>query len=122
MGLIRLAPAPERDHSDERGDRTGPPALCRRVSVRHKVLDLIGDLALAGRRHGRACTWLRFALDMQCLRTLARLLKDRSRAGELAPLRAGLENAAMSEGKPEAEQGFSRSGAGRRINSETQLI
>ena len=81
MGLIRGASAENAIILGARGPENGPLRFADEY-VRHKVLDLIGDLALAGRRieghvvAGRAGHAMHTAL-------VSRLLKDRS-AWELA--------------------------------------
>jgi len=76
--------------------------------VRHKVLDLIGDLALAGRRLEGHVVAVRAGHAMHTA-FVARLLKDRS-AWALAhvPMAAG-----ASETQPEAEEGFSEAALAR---------
>ncbi len=102
MGLIRGASPQNAIILNERGPENGPLRFADEY-VRHKVLDLIGDLALAGRRLEGHVVAVRAGHAMHTA-FVARLLKDRS-AWELAHV--PVENAAMSEEKPEAEQGFS---------------
>jgi UDP-3-O-acyl-N-acetylglucosamine deacetylase len=82
MGLIRGAGAGERHHSHEaKGPENGPLRFPDEY-VRHKVLDLIGDLALAGRRIEGHVVAERAGHAMHTA-LVSRLLKDRS-AWELA--------------------------------------
>ena len=103
MGLIRGASAENAIilGTKRAGER---PAALSDEYVRHKVLDLIGDLALAGRRLEGHVVAVRAGHAMHTA-LVARLLKDRS-AWELAHV--PVENAAkQSMPKPKAEQGFS---------------
>jgi UDP-3-O-[3-hydroxymyristoyl] N-acetylglucosamine deacetylase len=102
MGLIRGASAENAIILNEHGPVNGPLRFADEY-VKHKVLDLIGDLALAGRRLEGHVVAVRAGHAMHTA-FVARLLKDRS-AWELAHV--PLENAPASEAKPEAEQGFS---------------
>ncbi len=81
MGLIRGASAENAIILRESGPENGPLRFPDEY-VRHKVLDLIGDLALAGRRLEGHVVAVRagHAMHTACV---ARLLKDRS-AWELA--------------------------------------
>jgi UDP-3-O-[3-hydroxymyristoyl] N-acetylglucosamine deacetylase len=94
MGLIRGATTDNAIVLGPRGPENGPLRFSDEY-VRHKVLDLIGDLALAGRRieghvvAERAGHFMHTAL-------VARLMKDRS-AWELAHVPVPQEKAAESE-------------------------
>jgi len=81
MGLIRGASAQNAIILSERGPVNGPLRFPDEF-VRHKVLDLIGDLALAGRRLEGHVVAERAGHAMHTA-LVARLLKDRS-AWELA--------------------------------------
>jgi UDP-3-O-[3-hydroxymyristoyl] N-acetylglucosamine deacetylase len=81
MGLIRGANAGERHHPGAKGPENGPLRFADEY-VRHKVLDLIGDLALAGRRIEGHVVAERAGHAMHTA-LVSRLLKDRS-AWELA--------------------------------------
>jgi UDP-3-O-[3-hydroxymyristoyl] N-acetylglucosamine deacetylase len=94
MGLIRGASAENAIILNGRGPVNGPLRF-RDEYVRHKVLDLIGDLALAGRRLEGHVVAVRAGHAMHTA-LVARLLKDRS-AWELAHVPA------PGEVKPEAE-------------------
>jgi UDP-3-O-[3-hydroxymyristoyl] N-acetylglucosamine deacetylase len=85
-----------------RGPENGPLRFADEY-VRHKVLDLIGDLALAGRRLDGHVVAVRAGHAMHTA-FVARLLKDRS-AWELAHVPVAAPTA--SDAKPEAKQGFS---------------
>jgi UDP-3-O-[3-hydroxymyristoyl] N-acetylglucosamine deacetylase len=97
MGLIRGASAENAIILNERGPENGPLRFADEY-VRHKVLDLIGDLALAGRRLEGHVVAVRAGHAMHTA-FVARLLKDRC-AWELAHVPVA---AAVSETKPEAE-------------------
>ena len=97
MGLIRGASADNAIILTERGPENGPLRFADEY-VRHKVLDLIGDLSLAGRRLEGHVVAVRAGHAMHTA-LVARLLKDRS-AWELAHV--PVENAA-GEAKREAE-------------------
>ena len=73
--------------------------------VRHKVLDLIGDLALAGRRLEGHVVAMRAGHAMHTA-LVARLLKDRS-AWELAHVPMTPPEA-MSEAQPETDSGVAQ--------------
>jgi UDP-3-O-[3-hydroxymyristoyl] N-acetylglucosamine deacetylase len=103
MGLIRGASAENAIILNGRGPVNGPLRFTDEF-VRHKVLDLIGDLALAGRRLEGHVTAVRAGHAMHTA-LVARLLKDRS-AWELAHVPVA-DTAAGIEPNPEAEQGFS---------------
>src|SRR6202044_4092751 len=107
MGLIRGASPENAIILGANGPENGPLRFPDEY-VRHKVLDLIGDLALAGRRLEGHVVAVRAGHAMHTA-FVARLLKDRS-AWELAHV--PVENAAASETKPEAGQGFSEAGLG----------
>jgi UDP-3-O-[3-hydroxymyristoyl] N-acetylglucosamine deacetylase len=81
MGLIRGASADNAIILGERGPENGPLRFSDEY-VRHKVLDLIGDLALAGRRLEGHVVAVRAGHAMHTA-FVARLMKDRS-AWELA--------------------------------------
>jgi UDP-3-O-[3-hydroxymyristoyl] N-acetylglucosamine deacetylase len=96
MGLIRGANPQNAIILSESGPVNGPLRFPDEY-VRHKVLDLIGDLALAGRRLEGHVVAERAGHAMHTA-LVARLLKDRS-AWELAhvPVMLGANNAAQSE-------------------------
>jgi UDP-3-O-[3-hydroxymyristoyl] N-acetylglucosamine deacetylase len=96
MGLIRGASAENAIILNERGPENGPLRFADEY-VRHKVLDLIGDLALAGRRLEGHVVAVRAGHAMHTA-FVARLLKDRS-AWELAHVPA----VDAGEARPEAE-------------------
>jgi UDP-3-O-[3-hydroxymyristoyl] N-acetylglucosamine deacetylase len=81
MGLIRGANADNAIILGARGPENGPLRFADEY-VRHKVLDLIGDLALAGRRIEGHVVAERAGHAMHTA-LVSRLLKDRS-AWELA--------------------------------------
>jgi UDP-3-O-[3-hydroxymyristoyl] N-acetylglucosamine deacetylase len=81
MGLIRGATAENAIILGARGPENGPLRFADEY-VRHKVLDLIGDLALAGRRIEGHVVAERAGHAMHTA-LVSRLLKDRS-AWELA--------------------------------------
>ncbi len=81
MGLIRGASPENAIILNERGPENGPLRFADEY-VRHKVLDLIGDLALAGRRLEGHVVAVRAGHAMHTA-LVSRLLKDRS-AWELA--------------------------------------
>ncbi len=101
MGLIRGAGPENAIILGERGPENGPLRFADEY-VRHKVLDLIGDLALAGRRIEGHVVAERAGHAMHTA-LVSRLLKDRS-AWELAhvPAWAAEEqaDAAPLKGKP----------------------
>ena len=105
MGLIRGASAENAIILNARGPENGPLRFADEY-VRHKALDLIGDLALAGRRLEGHVVAVRAGHAMHTA-LVARLLKDRS-AWELVHVPA----AAEGEAKPEAE-GFSEAALAR---------
>jgi len=80
MGLIRGAGPENAIILGKNGPENGPLRYADEY-VRHKVLDLIGDLALAGRRIEG--TWWRSARTRDAYALVSRLIKDRS-AWELA--------------------------------------
>jgi UDP-3-O-[3-hydroxymyristoyl] N-acetylglucosamine deacetylase len=90
MGLIRGANAENAIILTEKGPENGPLRYSDEY-VRHKILDLIGDLALAGRRIEGHVVAVRAGHAMHTA-LVARLLKDRS-AWELAhvPIEAPYE-------------------------------
>jgi UDP-3-O-[3-hydroxymyristoyl] N-acetylglucosamine deacetylase len=104
MGLIRGASAENAIILNERGPENGPLRFSDEY-VRHKVLDLIGDLALAGRRLEGHVVAERAGHAMHTA-FVSRLVKDRS-AWELAHVPVAAAAAAASDAKPEAKQGFS---------------
>jgi len=101
MGLIRGASPENAIVLGKNGPENGPLRFPDEY-VRHKVLDLIGDLALAGRRLEGHVVAMRAGHAMHTA-LVARLLKDRS-AWELAhvPVTA----AEVSERRPEADSGM----------------
>jgi UDP-3-O-[3-hydroxymyristoyl] N-acetylglucosamine deacetylase len=104
MGLIRGAGPENAIILGQHGPENGPLRFCDEY-VRHKVLDLIGDLALAGRRIEGHVVAERAGHAMHTA-LVSRLLKDRS-AWELA--RVPLESAhAVDEDAPERIEGFAR--------------
>jgi UDP-3-O-[3-hydroxymyristoyl] N-acetylglucosamine deacetylase len=103
MGLIRGASAENAIILNARGPENGPLRFADEY-VRHKVLDLIGDLALAGHRLEGHVVAVRAGHAMHTA-LVARLLKDRA-AWELAHV--PVASAAANELKPEADQGFSQ--------------
>jgi len=102
MGLIRGASPENAIILNERGPENGPLRFADEY-VRHKVLDLIGDLALAGRRLEGHVVAMRAGHAMHTA-FVARLLKDRS-AWELAHVPVAVEGDPESQPKPES--GFS---------------
>ena len=102
MGLIRGANAENAIILNERGPVNGPLRFADEY-VRHKVLDLIGDLALAGRRLEGHVVAVRAGHAMHTA-FVSRLMKDRS-AWELAHVPVAAEDSA--EAKTETESGFS---------------
>jgi UDP-3-O-[3-hydroxymyristoyl] N-acetylglucosamine deacetylase len=119
MGLIRGANAENAIILNEHGPENGPLRFADEY-VRHKVLDLIGDLALAGRRLEGHVVAERAGHAMHTA-LVARLLKDRS-AWELAHVTAtgagGVRPEAASEARraapvaivaePEADSGMAQ--------------
>jgi UDP-3-O-[3-hydroxymyristoyl] N-acetylglucosamine deacetylase len=103
MGLIRGASAENAIILGKDGPENGRLRFSDEY-VRHKILDLIGDLALAGRRLEGHVVAVRAGHAMHTA-FVARLLKDRS-AWELAhvPVTA----AAGKEARPEATAGVAR--------------
>ena len=101
MGLIRGASAENAIILGARGPENGPLRFADEY-VRHKVLDLIGDLALAGRRIEGHVVAVRAGHAMHTA-FVARLLKDRS-AWELAHV--PVEAHAAAEAEPEAHGGM----------------
>jgi UDP-3-O-[3-hydroxymyristoyl] N-acetylglucosamine deacetylase len=97
MGLIRGASAENAIILSKDGPENGPLRFSDEF-VRHKVLDLIGDLALAGRRLEGHVVAVRAGHAMHTA-FVARLLKDRS-AWELAHVPVA---SAADEAMPEAE-------------------
>jgi UDP-3-O-[3-hydroxymyristoyl] N-acetylglucosamine deacetylase len=93
MGLIRGAGAENAIILGPRGPENGPLRFANEY-VRHKILDLIGDLALAGRRIEGHVVAVRAGHAMHTA-LVQRLLKDRS-AWELArvPVKAAPEEEA----------------------------
>jgi len=105
MGLIRGASAENAIILNERGPVNGPLRFADEY-VRHKVLDLIGDLALAGRRLEGHVVAMRAGHAMHTA-FVARLLKDRS-AWELAHVPVGEAGEVRSQAErasPVAEAG-----------------
>ena len=93
MGLIRGAGPQNAIILGPRGPENGPLRFANEY-VRHKILDLIGDLALAGRRIEGHVVAVRAGHAMHTA-LVQRLLRDRS-AWELAhvPVKAGAEEEA----------------------------
>lgn len=93
MGLIRGAGPHNAIILGSRGPENGPLRFANEY-VRHKILDLIGDLALAGRRIEGHVVAVRAGHAMHTA-LVQRLLRDRS-AWELAhvPVKAGAEEEA----------------------------
>jgi UDP-3-O-[3-hydroxymyristoyl] N-acetylglucosamine deacetylase len=102
MGLIRGASAENAIILNQNGPENGPLRFADEY-VRHKVLDLIGDLALAGRRLEGHVVAVRAGHAMHTA-LVARLLKDRS-AWELAHVPVAV--AESSHPPAEASSGFS---------------
>ena len=100
MGLIRGASAENAIILSESGPENGPLRFPDEY-VRHKVLDLIGDLALAGRRLEGHVVAERAGHAMHTA-LVARLLKDRS-AWELAHV--PVAPATASDAQPSADSG-----------------
>ncbi len=98
MGLIRGASPENAIVLGKDGPENGPLRFSDEY-VRHKVLDLIGDLALAGRRLEGHVVAMRAGHAMHTA-LVARLLKDRS-AWELAHVPVAPK--AASESEPEAD-------------------
>ncbi len=101
MGLIRGASPENAIVLGKDGPENGPLRFSDEY-VRHKVLDLIGDLALAGRRLEGHVVAMRAGHAMHTA-LVARLLKDRS-AWELAHV--PVAPPAASESQPEADSGL----------------
>lgn len=101
MGLIRGASAENAIILGAKGPENGPLRFPDEY-VRHKVLDLIGDLALAGRRIEGHVVAVRAGHAMHTA-FVARLLKDRS-AWELAHV--PVDAPAPAEPEPEAHGGL----------------
>jgi UDP-3-O-[3-hydroxymyristoyl] N-acetylglucosamine deacetylase len=101
MGLIRGAGPENAIILGASGPENGPLRFPDEY-VRHKVLDLIGDLALAGRRIEGHVVAVRAGHAMHTA-FVARLLKDRS-AWELAHV--PVEAPASAEAEPEAHGGM----------------
>ena len=101
MGLIRGAGPDNAIILGANGPENGPLRFPDEY-VRHKVLDLIGDLALAGRRIEGHVVAVRAGHAMHTA-FVARLLKDRS-AWELAHV--PVEAHAPAEAEPEANGGM----------------
>ena len=99
MGLIRGASAESTIILGPNGPENGPLRFPDEY-VRHKVLDLIGDLALAGRRLEGHVVAMRAGHAMHTA-LVARLVKDRS-AWELAHVPVMPE---VSEAQPEEDSG-----------------
>jgi UDP-3-O-[3-hydroxymyristoyl] N-acetylglucosamine deacetylase len=100
MGLIRGASAENAIVLGEHGPENGPLRF-RDEYVRHKILDLIGDLALAGRRIEGHVVAVRAGHAMHTA-FVARLMKDRS-AWELA--HAPVSASAPAEAVAESDSG-----------------
>jgi len=100
MGLIRGASTENAIVLGANGPENGPLRFPDEY-VRHKVLDLIGDLALAGRRLEGHVVAVRAGHAMHTA-LVARLMKDRS-AWELAHVPVE----APAESQPEADSGYS---------------
>jgi UDP-3-O-[3-hydroxymyristoyl] N-acetylglucosamine deacetylase len=90
MGLIRGASPSNAIILGAKGPENGPLRF-KDEYVRHKVLDLIGDLALAGRRIEGRVVAERAGHAMHTA-LVSRLLKDRS-AWELASVPVGAKEA-----------------------------
>ena len=103
MGLIRGASPENAIVLGKDGPENGPLRFSDEY-VRHKVLDLVGDLALAGRRLEGHVVAMRAGHAMHTA-LVARLLKDRS-AWELAHVPVMPE--AASESRPEADSGMAQ--------------
>lgn len=103
MGLIRGASTENAIILGKSGPENGPLRFDDEY-VRHKVLDLIGDLALAGRRLEGHVVAVRAGHAMHTA-FVARLLKDRS-AWELAHVSVAAPGAAENE--PERDSGYSQ--------------
>ncbi len=104
MGLIRGASPESTIILGEKGPVNGPLRFPDEY-VRHKVLDLIGDLALAGRRLEGHVVAMRAGHAMHTA-LVARLLKDRS-AWELAHVPV-TPLAATSEAEAETDSGVAQ--------------
>ncbi len=103
MGLIRGANAENAIILSKDGPENGPLRFDDEY-VRHKVLDLIGDLALAGRRLEGHVVAVRAGHAMHTA-FVARLLKDRS-AWELAHL--PMNEAGASDVASDEDSGYSK--------------
>ena len=103
MGLIRGASGENAIILGRSGPENGPLRFGDEY-VRHKVLDLIGDLSLAGRRLEGHVVAVRAGHAMHTA-LVARLLKDRS-AWELAHVAVAATGVAETETEPDA--GYSR--------------
>ena len=103
MGLIRGAGPENAIILGKRGPENGPLRFADEY-VRHKVLDLIGDLALAGRRIEGHVVAERAGHAMHTA-LVSRLLKDRG-AWELA--RVPVEQAPAEDETAESVEGFGR--------------
>ena len=102
MGLIRGASTENAIILGKGGPENGPLRF-EDEYVRHKVLDLIGDLSLAGRRLEGHVVAVRAGHAMHTA-LVARLLKDRS-AWELAHVAVASPGAAETE--PKRDSGYS---------------
>jgi UDP-3-O-[3-hydroxymyristoyl] N-acetylglucosamine deacetylase len=105
MGLIRGASAENAIILSARGPENGPLRF-EDEYVRHKVLDLIGDLALAGKRIRGLVVAERAGHAMHTA-LVSRLLKDRS-AWELAPEPIGVEPVEEAPAEVLAVNGMTR--------------
>jgi UDP-3-O-[3-hydroxymyristoyl] N-acetylglucosamine deacetylase len=105
MGLIRGAGPESAIILGPKGPENGPLRFADEY-VRHKVLDLIGDLALAGRRIEGHVVAERAGHAMHTA-LVSRLLKDRS-AWELAHVPAETAQAEATEPTPVAGYSLSR--------------
>jgi UDP-3-O-[3-hydroxymyristoyl] N-acetylglucosamine deacetylase len=99
MGLIRGASSENAIVLSSQGPENGPLRFSDEY-VRHKVLDLIGDLALAGRRIEGHVVAERAGHAMHTA-LVARLMKDRS-AWELAHVPVPQEKSSDSEALAQA--------------------
>jgi UDP-3-O-[3-hydroxymyristoyl] N-acetylglucosamine deacetylase len=102
MGLIRGASTENAIVLGPNGPENGPLRFPDEYA-RHKVLDLIGDLALAGRRLEGHVVAVRAGHAMHTA-LVARLMKDRS-AWELAHV--PVERSAGANSRPDAHSGYS---------------
>ena len=103
MGLIRGAGPENAIILGQNGPENGPLRFPDEY-VRHKVLDLIGDLALAGRRLEGHVVAMRAGHAMHTA-LVSRLLKDRS-AWELAHV--PVTPPETTESQPEADSGLAQ--------------